>query len=110
MYKINNIYFGKQNIYSGLLYMDCSTAQSLLRSILPMTGNFDPVCSASFRKVSIRFKVMKNLLETLSTLQPSWYRSPEEAQRLAYAVFYPKHYSLPREKRFLKREKISGYV
>ena len=51
--------------------MDCSTAQSLLRSILPMTGNFDPVCSASFRKVSIRFKVMKNLLETLSTPQPS---------------------------------------
>ena len=71
MYKINNIHFAKQNIYSGLLYKDCSTAQSLLRSIPPTIRNFDPVCSTSFRKVRIRFKVMKNLLETLSTLQPS---------------------------------------
>lgn len=59
--------------------MDCSIAQSLLRSILPITRNFDPIWSASFRKVIIRFKVMKDPLETLSTLQPSWYRSPEEA-------------------------------
>lgn len=51
--------------------MDCSIAQSLLRSILPITRNFDPIWSASFRKVIIRFKVMKDPLETLSTLQPS---------------------------------------